>query len=190
MTNNPFPCSAHPDWFDTGKGREVKAVRKALRVCDTACSVKLACRRAGRKGREFGIWGGETQAERFANLGITEEDVLPPECGTVKASRHHREAGEECEECALADEKRQQAEDEAAAERRRKRQEYEEIPGSRVNPHHAPLRTICGTYRGYRAHEKRSELRLAPHPDCTCKEACRRYRAEQRAAEKEVKAAA
>ncbi|PPS89511.1 WhiB family transcriptional regulator [Streptomyces sp. MH60] len=189
MTAYAFPCAAKPHLFGSGKGRSVKAVREALRICAN-CPVQPACRRAGREGHEFGIWGGETEPERFAYLGITEEDILPPECGTEKASRRHRELGEECEECTLADEKRQEAEDEAAAERRRKRQEYEEIPGSRINPHHAPLRTICGTFRGYRAHEKRTELRLDPHPDCTCREACRAYRAEQRATDKEAKAGA
>lgn len=189
MTAYAFPCALKPELFDTGKTRETKAARKALRICDT-CPAMLACRRAGREGREWGIWGGETQSERWAALGITEADLIPPDCGTEQASARHRKLGEDCDECQAADEQRRQADDEAAEERRRKRQEYEEIPGSRINPFHAPLRTICGTFRGYRAHEKRAKLQLVPHPECTCKEACRLYRAEKRAAEKEAKAAA
>lgn len=189
MTAYAFPCAVKPELFDTGKTRDTKAARKALRICET-CPAILACRRAGREGREWGIWGGETQSERWAALGISEADVVPPPCGTEKASRRHQDMGEECEECRLADEKRQEAEDEAAEERRRKRQEFEEIPGSRVNPFHAPLRSVCGTFRGYRAHEKRSELQLAMHPQCTCKEACRLHRAAERAAKKEAKVTA
>ncbi len=185
MTAYAFPCARHPEWFDTGKGRETKAVRKALRICET-CPVMLACRRAGREGREWGIWGGETQTERWTALGISEADLIPPPCGTEKASSRHRELGETCQTCLEAEEKRKQEADEAAEERRRKRKEFEEIPGSRVNPFHAPLRPVCGTYRGYRAHEKRGELRMAMHPECTCKEACRIYRAEKRAAEKDT----
>jgi hypothetical protein len=196
-----FPCAVKPELFDTGKGRETKAARKALRICAT-CPAMEACRRAGREGREWGIWGGETQGERFEALGITEEDLLPPDCETEMAYRRHKEAGEECEPCRLAHNARQQAYAEAAKERKRKEKEeaaarraeeqkqYEEIPGSRRNPFHAPLRPICGTERGYRYHFKKAELQLAPHPECTCREAHRERRATERAVKKEAKAAA
>lgn len=191
MTHNPFPCSTRPEWFDTGKGRETKAARKALRICDT-CPAMLACRRAGREGREWGIWGGETQGERWAALGITEADILPPDCETEMAYRRHKDAGEECEPCRLAHNARQQAYAEAAAERKRKekaaaaarraeeQKQYQEVPGSRINDFHSPLRPICGSERGYRYHFKKSELQLAPHPDCTCREAHRLHRAGER----------
>jgi hypothetical protein len=196
-----FPCARHPEWFDTGKTRETKAARKALRICET-CPAKLSCRRAGREGREWGIWGGETQSERWAALGITEADIIPPDCGNEMAYRRHKELGETCEPCRLAHNARQQAYKEAAAERKRKekaeadarraeeQKQFAEIPGSRINPFHAPLRPICGSERGYRAHFKKAELQLAPHPECTCREAHRALRATERAVQKEAKAAA
>lgn len=187
MTHNPFPCSVKPEWFDSGKGRDVKAVRKALRICST-CPAQLACRRAGREGREFGIWGGETQPERFSTLGITEADLLPPDCGNEQSYRHHKELGEECEECQDAHNARQRAYAEAARERKRKLdEEISEIPGSRVNPFHAPLRPVCGSERGYKLHMKKTELQLAMHPECTCRQAHAEHRAGQR---QEAKAAA
>lgn len=178
---NQFPCSVKPELFDTGKGRDTKAARKALRICDT-CPAMLACRRAGREGREFGIWGGETQPERFAALGITEADLLPPDCGNEMAYRRHLEAGEECETCREAHNARQKAYAEAA--RAKREEQYREIPGSRVSPFHAPLRPICGTESGYRYHYKRSELQLAQHPKCTCREAHSAFRAQERAKKK------
>jgi hypothetical protein len=198
---SPFPCSRNPRLFDTGLGRDHKAARKALRICDN-CPFQESCRRVGREGREFGVWGGETQPERFEALGITEADILPPDCETEMAYRRHRDAGEECEPCRLAHNARQQAYKEAADERKRKEKEeaaarkaeeqrqFEEIPGSRINLFHAPLRPVCGTERGYRAHFKKNELQLKPHPDCTCREAHRTKRATERAVKKEAKAAA
>ncbi|MGA5598446.1 WhiB family transcriptional regulator [Streptomyces cellulosae] len=164
-----FPCSARPEWFDSSRGRESKDVRKALRLC-AGCPFQLACRTAGRNGREYGIWGGETEPERLSALGMSASTGYP-ECGTAKGTRLHERLGETCEECSQAEEARRATLD-----------EFTEIPGSRVNPFHAPLRPVCGTKRGYRAHIKRSELQLAMHPDCTCKEAWRQYQAEQRAA--------
>jgi hypothetical protein len=201
VTAYAFPCAVKPELFDTGKGRDTRVVRKALRICDT-CPAMLACRKAGRDGREWGIWGGETQAERWGALGITEEDLLPPDCETEMAYRRHKDAGEECDPCRLAHNARQQAYKEAAEERKRKekaaaaarraeeQQQYEEIPGSRVSLFQAPLRPICGTERGYRAHFKKNELQLAPHPECTCREAHRVQRAAERASQKESKVAA
>lgn len=201
MTAYAFPCAAKPELFDTGKTRETKAARKALRICET-CPVKLACRRAGREGREWGIWGGETQGERWAALGITEADLLPPDCETEMAYRRHKDVGEKCEPCRLAHNARQQAYKEAAEERRRKekaaaaakraeeQKQFTEIPDSRVNPFHAPLRLACGSERGYRYHYNKNELQLKPHPECTCREAHRTLRATERAVQKEAKAAA
>lgn len=201
MTAYAFPCATHPEWFDTGKTRDTKAARKALRVCDT-CPAMLACRKAGREGREWGIWGGETQGERFAALGITESDLIPPDCETEMAYRRHKELGEECEPCTEAHLERQRAYDAARRERKRKEKEaaaarraeqekaFAEIPGSRINPFHAPLREVCGSERGYRAHFKKGELQLAPHPDCTCKEAHRALRASERAAQRQSERAA
>lgn len=174
---NPFPCSKEPALFDSEKGPYFKDVRRALRICGR-CPIQAACRRAGRKGHEFGIWGGETQPERFAALKVTDDG----ECGTEVAFRLHLARGEECEECRIAHRERALAYDRARRARKREEQEaeFEEIPGSRVNPRHAPLRRICGTERGYRAHIKRGELQLAPHPECTCKEAHRLHRATKR----------
>lgn len=187
MTAYAFPCAVKPELFDTGKRRETRAARKALRICAT-CPVQLACRRAGREGREFGIWGGETQAERWAALGITEDDALPQECGTKKALSRHKSLGETCEACEAAQAERDAAA--KAAQEKSKKADYEEIPESRINPFHSPLRPICGTERGYRAHLKRSELSLAPHPKCTCREARQALRAAERAKLKEAQAAA
>jgi hypothetical protein len=187
VTAYAFPCARNPKLFDTGKTRETKAARKALRICET-CPVMLACRRAGREGREWGIWGGETQSERWAALGITESDLLPPDCGNEMSYRRHKERGEECEECQEAHNARQRAYAEAARERQRKLdEEISEIPGSRVNPFHAPLRPICGSERGYKLHMKKGELRLDMHPECTCRRAHAEHRAEKR---QEVKVAA
>jgi hypothetical protein len=182
-----FPCSAKPALFDSGKGRDVKSVREALRICST-CPFELACRRVGREGREFGVWGGETQPERFAALGITEDDALPQVCGTPEALSRHKSLSQDCETCTEAQAEREEAE--KAASEKNRRTDWEEIPGSRVNPFHAPLRPICGTERGYRAHLKRSELQLQSHPECTCRAARQALRAQQRQAEKEAKVAA
>lgn len=187
MTAYAFPCAKKPELFDTGKGRNTRVVRKALRICDT-CPVQLACRRAGREGREFGIWGGETQPERWATLGITESDALPQDCGTEKALSRHKTLGETCETCEEEQTKREEAEQ--AAREKNRRTEFEEIIGSRVNSFHSPLRPICGTERGYRAHLKRSELQLPPHPQCTCREARQALRAAERAVQKEAQVAA
>jgi hypothetical protein len=187
VTAYAFPCARHPEWFDTGKTRDTKAARKALRICGT-CPVQLACRRAGREGREWGIWGGETQSERWVALGITEDDALPQECGTEKALSRHKSLGETCETCETEQAKREEAE--RPAREKDQYAEFKEIPGTRVNPFHAPLRPICGTERGYRAHLKRSELQFPPHPKCTCREARQALRAAERATMKKAKAAA
>ncbi|MEU9405644.1 WhiB family transcriptional regulator [Streptomyces sp. NPDC048281] len=187
MTAYAFPCAPHPDWFDTGKGRSNKAVRKALRVCDT-CPARLACLRVGREGREFGIWGGETQPERWIALGIKESDALPQTCGTERALSRHKSLGESCETCEEEQTKREEAA--KAALQKSRLTDLEEIPGSRVNPFHSPLRSICGTERGYRTHLKRSELQLPSHPQCTCREARQALRAAERAKLKETQAAA
>jgi hypothetical protein len=189
--NTPiFPCSAQPKLFGTGKGREVKAVRQTLLICDT-CPVRERCRRAGREGREFGIWGGETQPERWEALGITESDALPQTCGTEAALSRHKSYGETCETCEEAQQKREEDKRAAAASRTRQhRDRYEEIPGSRINSFHAPLRPVCGTESGYRAHLKRSELQLQPHPECTCRDARKALRAKQRDDEKKAKVTA
>lgn len=186
-----FPCSAQPKLFGTGKGREVKAVRRTLLICDT-CPVMTRCRRAGREGREFGIWGGETQPERWEALGITESDALPQTCGTEAALSRHKSYGETCETCEEAQKTRDEEAQKAkiSTQSRQHRNRYDEIPGSRINPHHAPLRPVCGTESGYRAHLKRSELQLQPHPDCTCREARKALRAQQRHDEKKAKVTA
>ncbi|WP_164331333.1 WhiB family transcriptional regulator [Streptomyces sp. RLB1-9] len=190
MTAYAFPCAVKPELFDTGKGRNTRVVRKALRICDT-CPVQLACRRAGREGREFGIWGGETQPERWAALGIVESDALPQECGTEKALSRHKSLGVTCETCEQEQSKRdEEAKAAKIASEKSQRTESEEIPGSRVNPFHSPLRPICGTERGYRAHLRRSELQLPPHPQCTCREARQALRAAERALLKEAQVSA
>jgi hypothetical protein len=179
MTAYAFPCAAKPQLFGSGKGRSVKAVREALRICAT-CPVQPACRRAGRDGREFGIWGGETEPERWAALDITEDDALPQTCGTEAALSRHKSLGETCEQCNEAQQERDEAEKAKKEANRQDRTKFEEIPGSRVNAFHAPLRPICGTESGYRAHLKRAELQLQPHPDCTCRDARKALRAAQR----------
>lgn len=45
--------------------RRARRETQAKRVCAT-CPVRIHCRDAGREGREHGVWGGETEAERAA----------------------------------------------------------------------------------------------------------------------------
>lgn len=60
-----------PVWYADAacKGRtdlmfEIPAhVGPALEVC-AACPVREPCRAAGREGREFGVWGAETEVDR------------------------------------------------------------------------------------------------------------------------------
>jgi len=51
---------------------------RAVRMCGQ-CPVRLACRDAGRRNHESGIWGGETEEERaragFAPLGNVRRSV-------------------------------------------------------------------------------------------------------------------
>lgn len=67
---DPLPCEGHTALFfaingdhDTGAKRHREAQAKQL--CAT-CPARLPCRDLGRAGREHGIWGGETEAERAA----------------------------------------------------------------------------------------------------------------------------
>jgi hypothetical protein len=201
MTAYAFPCGEKPRLFDNSKGPSDQDARRAQRIC-SACSFQLSCLRAGREGREYGIWGGETEPERFAALGLTQNDILLPECGTETAYRRHKAVGEECPEniCDTAHRARARAYDKARrsrqakerAERKRIKAEAEAaIEATRVSPFHAPLRPECGTVSGYRLHQKRSELRLTPHPDCSCREAHAKARAAERSAPgQEMKAAA
>ena len=51
-----------PDGYESSFHRDKREAR-ALAVC-TACPVRYECRTHGRREREQGIWGGETEIER------------------------------------------------------------------------------------------------------------------------------
>ena len=42
MTAYAFPCAKKPRLFDTGKTRDVKVVREALRICETCPVMELS----------------------------------------------------------------------------------------------------------------------------------------------------
>lgn len=187
-----FPCHAEPELFDSEMGPEHKDVRRAKKVCWT-CPSQLNCLAQGREGREYGIWGGESQPERFSAIGFPEREdglVEVPECGTETAYRRHIAIGEECptDVCWPEHRKRQRVYDEARRERRRKEvaEENAAIEGTRLTPRHAPLRKTCSTPLGYRRHQRRGELNLIPHPECRCRETYAAERARQRDAAKKT----
>ncbi|WP_411146277.1 WhiB family transcriptional regulator [Streptomyces sp. x-80] len=107
-----FPCSQEPDlWHSPGS-----AEREQARQRCGYCPFILPCREAGREGREYGIWGGEGEAER-AKVGreprgwrraqrVPGRFGPPPQpCGTQTAWIRHRRAGEEpCAPCTVAHE--------------------------------------------------------------------------------------
>lgn len=53
---------------------EARRVAKAKQICST-CPVIEECREAGRVNREFGVWGGETDEDRYA-LGFFNNDPV------------------------------------------------------------------------------------------------------------------
>lgn len=188
MNTPAFPCSTAPSLFDSAGGPDDPDVHKAKALCHT-CPAIFVCRQRGRDGREWGVWGGESQIERFAALGVTESDILPPECETEAAYRRHRDNGEDCEECRKAHNARQLAytkEPHAARPKLSAKRQAERdaaqaaIEATRPSPEHSPLRPQCGTANGYKIHGKNGELRLIPHPDCTCRVAHAAKRMEER----------
>jgi WhiB family redox-sensing transcriptional regulator len=54
----------------TSEEDDHQAVAAARAVC-SACPVRLPCRRYAYQANPYGVYGGETQAERFANLQAT-----------------------------------------------------------------------------------------------------------------------
>lgn len=125
QATRPLSCRTRPDLFHTPENQRESADVKAKRTAAAVdlcldCPLMLACRDAGRKGREYGVWGAETEEERAAagyppELRIVTEPVTA-ECGTEAAARRHRRRGE------LVDERCMEAERVAHAERERRRQ--------------------------------------------------------------------
>ncbi|MFE0490179.1 WhiB family transcriptional regulator [Streptomyces griseoaurantiacus] len=178
----PFPCASRPGWFDTGKTRDTKVARKALRICDT-CPAIEACRKAGREGREWGIWGGETQPERWAYLGI--ESPLPaPRCGTEAGYRRHLDLGQECKACRAAHQERGREYDKVRRAREREARKNQP-PKTEIT-----VRPQCGTAQGYKWHLRNGETHLLNGSTCGCATTGRAAYSAKRAAEPRKKAAA
>lgn len=71
-------CKNKSDLFfgPTKEGRKQKAAResKAVAICKT-CSAVYQCRLFARENGELGVWGGETEDERYAAGYIRNNDV-------------------------------------------------------------------------------------------------------------------
>ncbi|MFF4404775.1 WhiB family transcriptional regulator [Streptomyces sp. NPDC001262] len=56
------PCAEQPElWYAEDAASRARAIAQCSR-----CRIWEPCREAGRAGREYGIWGGETEAGRAA----------------------------------------------------------------------------------------------------------------------------
>ncbi|MFI0967036.1 WhiB family transcriptional regulator [Streptomyces sp. NPDC021080] len=164
-----FPCTTAPALFDTMGGPDHPTVREAKSLCLT-CPAIFMCRQQGRDGREWGVWGGESQVERNQAIGQVEDDDRP-ECGTYPALMLHRALGEKCEICLEARRERERAYDAKRREGRKLVQPVKKRGGARV-------KSKCPSYGSYKRHIK---LREDPGP-CGCREAYRVARAAERAA--------
>ena len=71
-------CSGLTEMF-FGESKEKPHVRKAreqaaIAVCVT-CPVMLQCRQFARENKELGVWGGETEDERYFGGFLNDPDV-------------------------------------------------------------------------------------------------------------------
>jgi WhiB family redox-sensing transcriptional regulator len=75
---NDAKCKNKSDLFfgPTKEGRLQKSAReaRAIAICAT-CPVIYKCRLLGRENGELGIWGGETEDERYAAGYLKNDDV-------------------------------------------------------------------------------------------------------------------
>ncbi|MEU6362253.1 WhiB family transcriptional regulator [Streptomyces albidoflavus] len=185
------PCTRDPLIFASEKGPQDETVLRAKAICST-CSDLAACRDRGREGAEYGVWGGESQTERFLALGVS---ATIPACSTGAAVTRHQKLGQDCQECREWDRERERQYDRARREkirieRARRKAAREAESESRLSPAHAPLRESCGTQAGYQRHARRGELKLVPHPECECRQAHAEHALKQRIAKKTLEKAA
>lgn len=94
----PVPCAAAPEVFFSNEPCDVAA---ALALC-AACPVerRVACADWAREHREWGTWGGQTEAQRAAcdrrprGWGGPPGPAYPQPCGTDAAYYRHIRRGE------------------------------------------------------------------------------------------------
>lgn len=73
-----LPCRKDPNdsyaWLEASTPEETM---RAIAACQE-CPAKTACKAAGREGNEFGVWGGESTAQRriAARLTRQTDDVI------------------------------------------------------------------------------------------------------------------
>ncbi|MCX4799700.1 WhiB family transcriptional regulator [Streptomyces sp. NBC_01242] len=168
-----FPCSTAPALFDTMGGPDDPDVRKAKGLCH-GCPAIFTCRQQGRDGREWGVWGGESQVERYRVVSAPEGDDRP-ECGTYVALQVHRALEEECETCLEARRARERAYD--AKRRAGKKLVEAKQPKPRGG---ARVPATCPSPAAYKRHHKKGE---DPGP-CGCREAYSAARKAEREATK------
>lgn len=72
-------CSGLTELFfgDPGEKPQTRKVRedKAVAICKT-CPVMYQCRQFARENRELGVWGGETEDERYFGGFLKDPDVV------------------------------------------------------------------------------------------------------------------
>ncbi|MEV4506139.1 WhiB family transcriptional regulator [Streptomyces klenkii] len=95
------PCAQDPElWY----AESIDEQEEAQEQC-SVCPIIKQCREAGRQGREYGIWGGETEVDRAragcappgwrARRRVRGRYGPPPSpCGTDAAWRRHIRSGE------------------------------------------------------------------------------------------------
>ncbi|MFJ4902830.1 WhiB family transcriptional regulator [Streptomyces sp. NPDC088727] len=169
-----FPCTTAPHLFDSMGGPDDPSVRAAKALCHT-CPAVFTCRQQGREGREWGVWGGESQVERNQAVGVLEDDDRP-ECGSYSSLQLHRALGEKCETCLEARRTRERMYD---AKRRagEKLTAKKERAKAVVGP---DGKAPCPSYAAYKRHRRRKE---DPGP-CGCRDAYNEARRAERNADK------
>lgn len=68
-----------------------RRVAKAKKVCQT-CPVMEKCRDAARQNGEYGVWGGETDEERYAAGFFNDDPVIKKRLRADAARQRRREA--------------------------------------------------------------------------------------------------
>ena len=90
----PVPCATRPDLFHSDDPADVA---RAVDLC-LDCPLMLACRDWARAQGEYGVAGGETEAERAAAgrkpVRNAKTKALSKGCGTEAGAKAHRRRGE------------------------------------------------------------------------------------------------